>query len=1249
MRHGLHFCRAWATALMLWLLPVMLQAAEGPVLKQQNRVTAPSAPAWQSPAEAVRKSSGCGSCHSASDSKTMHTNPAVVLGCTDCHGGNAGVQKPVDSNRDDPAFIEAMKQAHVLPDYADKWRWPRSSNPPISYTLLNKEAPEYIRFVNPSDYRIVREACGSCHMPQILAAERSIMATGAMLWGGASYNNGILPYKRYLLGEAYTRDGQPAVVTPLMVPTEDMTHRFGALKTLLPLPAWETVKPADVFRVFEDGGRNINSLFPEIGIPNSLGQLQRLEEPGRPDVKQSNRGAGTGARIAVPLINITKTRLNDPLMWFLGTNDQPGDYRSSGCASCHVVYGNDRDPRHSGPYARHGHWGQSASKDPLIPKDEPGHPIQHQFTRAIPTSQCMVCHMHQPNMFMNTYLGYTMWDYEADAPFMWPEKQHYPSDKEMRDVYDRNPEGAVARGKWRDLNFLSSVWEMNPKLKDTQFADYHGHGWNFRAVFKRDREGNLLDAEGEQVSAEDPEKFSKAVHLSSIHVDVGMHCVDCHFSQDSHGNGHLYGEVGHAVEIGCKDCHGTADEYPSLRTSGAAAPAGGQDLSLLRNPDGKKRFEWVSGKLIQRSLLTPGLEWTMSLVKDSVNPKNGQYNAKAARAKLMSRNTNSLEWGLSVKSGERAHRDEDFECYTCHTSWTTSCGGCHLPIEANWKTERHHYEGGETRNYATYNPQVARDEMFMLGKRGPVHDARIAPTRSTSALVLSSTNSNRERIYIQQPPVAASGYSSQAFNPHYPHTERRTETKTCTDCHLSEDNDNNAIMAQLLMLGTNYINFVGRFAWLGGDGGLQAVAVTEWDEPQAVYGSYLHRYAYPDWYQQHLRRDLALQEKYSHAGDRAGCVQMRGEYLYVAEGRNGFRVYDIAGIDNKGVSQRIITAPFSPLGHNARVPSRNATCMALATTQPVAPQRNVGDLMRVENLEQPIHPIYSYAVITDAEEGLIVADITTFSDGELRNNHLERAVTWNNNGVLDGARHVILGGHYAYVATPKGLVILNLDNPLAPKLVKQIALEDVRASALQFRYLLVSHAGGVSAVDVTIPEQARLIPDNTIALDQARGIHIARSYAYVAAGKDGLVIIDMENPEKLSQYQRFTAEGTLQDSHDVIVASTNASAFAYVADGEGGLKVLQLTSPSSQPNFYGFNPAPVPQLIALAKTRYPALSLSRGLERDRAVDETGGQVAVFGRHGSRPFTLEEMRRLFLNEKGEPWFVSDRVGRSGDKR
>jgi hypothetical protein len=88
------------------------------------------------------------------------------------------------------------------------------------------------------------------------------------------------------------------------------------------------------------------------------------------------------------------------------------------------------------------------------------------------------------------------------------------------------------------------------------------------------------------------------------------------------------------------------------------------------------------------------------------------------------------------------------------------------------------------------------------------------------------------------------------------------------------------------------------------------------------------------------------------------------------------------------------------------------------------------------------------------------------------------------------------------------------------------------------------------------------------------------------------------------------------------------------------LKVVQLTSPSSQPNFYGFSPEPRPELVAHKATRSAALSLSRPLERDRAVDESGGQVAVFGRRGSRPFNLQEMHRLYLDKDGEPWYVED---------
>ncbi|MDQ6916857.1 MAG: hypothetical protein M3023_03455 [Pseudomonadota bacterium] len=1201
----------------------------------------PPAPERQTAQDALAKSLGCVSCHTATDHVTMHINTGVILGCTDCHGGDAHVVKPQSAAPKTAEYRAATDGAHVLPRFPKAWNFPSSANPERSYTLLNREAPEFVRFINPGDYRAARVACGACHLNIIQATERSMMSTSAMLWGGAAYNNGILPFKRYAFGEAYTTKGEPATMVNPVPPTPFMTEK-GILAKLYPLPAWETIPAGDIFRVFERGGRVIQSQFPEIGLPNNTGAIQKLDEPGRPDIRQSNRGPGTGLRIAVPVINITKTRLNDPHMWFLGTNEQPGDYRSSGCSGCHSVYANDRDPAHSGPFAVFGNTGKSQSADPTIPRDEPGHPVKHAFTRSVPSSQCMVCHMHQPNVFVNSYYGYIMWDYESDAPFMWPEKQRYPTGAEIRKILDRNPEEASIRGKWGDPEFLKEVSSLNPKLKDTQFADYHGHGWNFRAVYKRDRHGTLLDAVGKAVADDDPAKFKKAVHLTSIHMELGIQCVDCHFAQDSHGNGHIYGEVAAAIEIDCADCHGTATRYPTLFTTGPASQPSGTDMSLLRTQDGRKRFEWRDGKLFQRAALDPDKEWEVKLVKDTVNPLSPKYNPKAARAKLMG-SGDSMQWGPGVDPARYAHGDDKMTCYTCHLSWTTSCAGCHLPIQANARTDRLHYEGGETRNYATYNPQVARDDMFQLGHHGAVKGGKIAPIRSSSALVLSSTNINRERIYIQQPPIAASGFSSQAFAPHYPHTERTTETKTCTDCHLSRQNDNNAIMAQLMVQGTNFVNFVGYNAWIGEEKRVAAVQVTEWDEPQAVIGSYLHQYAYPDWFAQHQKRDLELPTIQTRAtAGAARCLQLRGEYLYVAEGAGGMRVYDVASIANKGISQKIITAPFSPWGQNTHIASPNATCVALPTNQSINPLRNEGELMRVTNLEQPFHPIYSYAAITDSVEGLILVNVNTLADRDPQNNFLTRAITWNENDVLAGARHVMFGGHYAYVAANAGLVIVDLDDPLKPKLAAVVPLKGARASALQFRYLFALDDDGVTTIDVTDPTRARQVGTARVALADARRIYVARTYAYVAAGAEGLAIIDVERPEVPKLLGKFTADGKLTDAQDVVVGSTNASLFAYVADGKNGLRVLQLTSPDSQPKFYGFSPEPRPKLIASRKTASPALSLSKGLDRDRGVDETGGQIAVFGRLGSRPFTWDEMKRFYLRPNGSVWTVSDEV-------
>ena len=1297
--------RFWFLALGLLALTLffgvrtLASDAEKPIKRNYAAVFAPPAPETQTKEEAAAKSAGCITCHTASDAWTMHRTEAVVLGCTDCHGGNANIRLPSPSSDfDSPAYVALRDKAHVLPRYPKSWHWPSSANPQRSYTLLNRESPEFVRFVNPSDYRVVRDSCGACHIRTIEAAERSLMASGAMLWGGAGYNNGIVPFKNYVVGEAYTRAGEPAKIVSPGEPAGTVTAEQkarGALPALYPLPTWQTVMPGDIFRVFERGGRNVSTQFAEVGLPNSLGSIQRLEEPGRPDLKQSNRGPGTGLRVAIPVLNIHKTRLNDPFMWYAGTNDQPGDYRHSGCAGCHVVYANDREPRHSLIWAKYGRDGQTATVDPTIAakvdhatgEKEKGHPVEHAFTRAIPTAQCMNCHMHQPNIFLNSFLGYTMWDYESDAPHMWPAKQKYPTAAEVRATNDRNPEGAAARGKWADLEFLRNVYDLNPELKDTQFADYHGHGWNFRAILKRDREGNLLDAEGKIVAPDDPEKWRKAgegkfvepganpgktVHMMDIHAEKGLQCADCHFGQDSHGNGLIYGEVANAIEIGCKDCHGTVDQYPTLLTSGPAAPPNGTNLGLLRNPDGKRRFEWFfdadgNRVLIQRSIVDPKLEWRVSLVKDSVDRNSSRFNAKAARAKVMGTisDAGAVNLGSGVPKENRAHGDDKMACFTCHLSWTTSCGGCHLPIEANWKTQSHKYEGEETRNFATYNPQVARDEMFQLGRHQTTKGNIIAPVRSTSALVLSSTNVNRERIYIQQPPISSAGYSSQAFAPHFPHTVRTTETKTCTDCHLSANDDNNAIMSQLLLLGTNFVNFVGLNAWTGLESGFEAVRVTEWEEPQAVIGSYLQKFAYPDFYRLHVERNRRELKEWTRGAtfdkhlsgetdhnelfrnvvqgtkDRVGCLQLRGEYMFVAEGEGGFRAYDVASIANKGFSEPIVSAPFSPIGQDMHVSTTNATCMALPTNQNISVKRNDHIVKHIpENQEQAFRPIYRYAVITDSVEGLILVDIDTLSDGEFRNNFFKRAVTWNAGNILAGARHITLAGDIAYVTTKAGLAVIDLADPLHPKLTASLSLNDARASAIQFRFLWVSDAEGLKLFDVTDLRHPMPQPNGSVALANAQRIYLARTFAYVAGKQEGLVIVNITRPLAPAIYAKETFGGRMTDVEDVIIGSTNASLFAYVADGRNGLKVVQLTSPESQPNFYGFSPAPKPELIAWAQTPSPAVALSKGLDRDRGVDETGGQMAIFGRLGSRPFTRSEMERLFLTPKGVPFKVLD---------
>ncbi|PYI86905.1 MAG: hypothetical protein DME26_08010, partial [Verrucomicrobia bacterium] len=841
--------------------------------------------------EALAKSRGCLECHKSVDQSSMHASPNVVLGCADCHGGN-------------PTPGLTMRKAHVVPRNPEFWQ--SAANPNDSSVLLNHESPEFIQFVNPADLRVAERTCGPCHQEPVRNVGHGMMNHGAMLWGAALYNNGSYPEKNYRFGQAYGADGAPLRLVNPYPPAPEETRTNGVLPYLDPLPRFPIAQPSNILRIFEKGGEK----QLQLGIPTAT------EPPGRPARRLSERGLGTLNRIDPVFLNLQKTRLHDPLLGFMGSNNHPGDYRSSGCSACHVVYANDRSPTHSGWYSKYGHQGLSFSSDPQISKRERGHPIKHQFTRSIPTSQCMICHMHQGNLFVNPFLGYTWWDQETDGEFLYPKTQKNPTEDEMFESLRRNPEAAAARGSWSDPDFLEKVAELNPMLKQTQFADYHGHGWIFRAIFKKDKKGRWLDLADNLIAHDDPQKFAKAVHLKDAHLANGMHCVDCRFLTDVHGNGKLYGEPRAATTIECIDCHGTINRRPTLMTSGNG---GRVDLSQSSTPWGP-RFEWIGKKLFQYAMMNPDTRWEVPQTIDTIDPGSPHYRPTSRYAKTLRRD--GVTWGdvpgrpltpalspsegareKGTKEGEKtagfqerdkgtaglplpegegggegedavrracarelAHDNSNISCQICHSSWATSCFGCHLPMRANQRVALNKYEGFNTRNYTPYNPQVVRDDVFQLGIDATYKNHRMAVLRSSSAVIVGSQNGNREWVYSQQQTVSAEGYSGQAYNPHFPHTTSSVgTTKNCTDCHLSKENNNNAWMASLLGLGTGTVNFFGRYAYVGaGKDGLDAVVWTEPSEPQAAIGSHLHKLAYPANYEKHLANKSELKEAHHH-------------------------------------------------------------------------------------------------------------------------------------------------------------------------------------------------------------------------------------------------------------------------------------------------------------------------------------------------------------------------------------------------
>ena len=240
-----------------------------------------------------------------------------------------------------------------------------------------------------------------------------------------------------------------------------------------------------------------------------------------------------------------------------------------------------------------------------------------------------------------------------------------------------------------------------------------------------------------------------------------------------------------------------------------------------------------------------------------------------------------------------AHANSSMTCYACHTSWTPNCFGCHLSMTR----QPAHAHAAQRR------PDDAQLDVVQLSgaARRRLHARHRrhghGPSRRAGALLL------RDPGEFAKSAIATGSTTRSRRSPRKASADRRSarlcrtrcarkETKGCTDCHVSQRNDNNAWMSHAAAAGHEFAELHGPLClrrrparrvsrpwpWPSTTSRRPSSAATcsAWPIP-TIIASTSHASANSQTRTTTRRNVLD--------------VQLRGEYLYAAMGKGGFRVF----------------------------------------------------------------------------------------------------------------------------------------------------------------------------------------------------------------------------------------------------------------------------------------------------------------------------------------------------------------------
>jgi len=288
-----------------------------------------------------------------------------------------------------------------------------------------------------------------------------------------------------------------------------------------------------------------------------------------------------------------------------------------------------------------------------------------------------------------------------------------------------------------------------------------------------------------------------------VHQSRGMRCVDCHFGNDVHGDGHIRPNMASATGIECEDCHGSAVSAVSLNEEGMTVTSAGNAFPyyVVTDETGVEKRNEDGGFVKKQRLRIEGTQ----VILTTLDGKERQVPQLVTR--------------LGSRPSQDAHslnNHGDLECYACHTSWMPNHYLTELTIDLR-ASSLHPITGKDSLGTLTRQPVLlglnelylginvdGKIGTFMVDNQMITVLAPCSPDSVTPCDVDEGTLTPARKILNKYVGRSSEGRTGFSWRPSFAHTTATAQnTRRCETCHLLSGDRNLAKVREVFGFGAS--------------------------------------------------------------------------------------------------------------------------------------------------------------------------------------------------------------------------------------------------------------------------------------------------------------------------------------------------------------------------------------------------------------------------------------------------------------